>query len=242
MISKVKKYIKKYLSGRARYRLALLKNDIIGHGRTHYSQNGEDIILAALFAKKRRGFYVDVGAHHPERYSNTYLLHKKGWRGVNIDPDPDAIRLFKKRRPRDTNLCVGISCERGEKQFFVFDDPAVNTFSSDMARAWQDGKNIALRKTVPVKTAPLREVLADAVPQGTAIDFLNVDAEGLDREVLESNDWARFRPEVIAIEEHGFGADAPAGSAVYRFLSEKGYTLHAVMKFSLIFVHKTPHA
>ncbi len=242
MLACVKKAIKKIIPPRYRYRVvAVAKNIFGGYGRTHYSQNGEDIILAALFAKKRRGFYVDVGAHHPERYSNTHLLHKKGWWGINIDPDPNAIQLFKKRRPHDTNLCVGISRERGEKPFFVFDDPAVNTFSPAMAKTWQEGKNIALRKTVSVKTAPLREVLAGAVPAGTRVDFLNVDAEGLDREVLESNDWARFRPEVIAIEDHGFKPETPAESAVYRFLSGKGYTLVAVMKFSLIFVRKTPH-
>ena len=201
MFGVVKKAIKKFIPPRYRYRVvAAVKNIFGGYGHIHYSQNGEDIILAALFAKKKNGFYVDVGAHHPERYSNTYLLHKKGWWGINIDPDPDAIRLFQKRRPRDRNLCVGISRERGEKPFFVFDDPAVNTFSFAMAKAWQDGKNIALRTTVSVKTMPLREVLAGAVLVGTHIDFLNVDAEGLDLEVLESNDWECFRPWVITIK------------------------------------------
>lgn len=233
----MKKYLKKLVPPRYRYAIvAAVKNRLGGYGRVSYSQNGEDIILAALFGKKMRGFYVDVGAHHPERYSNTRLLYKRGWLGVNIDPDPDAIRLFKKRRPRDTNLCVGISRERGEKRFFVFADPAVNTFSPEMAAEWQAGGDIALNKTVFIKTMPLREVLAEAIPTGTHIDFLNVDAEGLDREVLESSDWERFRPHAIAIEAHGFRADAPEGSAVYRFLRGKGYTLHAVMKFSLIFV------
>ena len=237
LLNGVKKAVKKIVPPRYRYAVvAATKNLFGGFGQTYYSQNGEDIILASLFRKKKSGFYVDVGAHHPERYSNTHLLHKKGWRGINIDPDPDAIRLFKKRRPRDINLCVGISRERGEKPFFVFDDPAVNTFSADMARAWQDRRNIALRKIVSVKTAPLREVLAGAVPAGTPIDFLNVDAEGLDLEVLESNDWKRFCPGVIAVEDHGFTAEKPAESAVYRFLSGKGYTLHAAMKFSLVFV------
>ena len=236
MLQGIKKSFKRLVPARYRYRVVMaIREHLGGYGRTHYSQNGEDIILAALFAKKRGGFYVDVGAHHPERYSNTRLLNKKGWRGINIDPDPDAIRLFKKRRPQDINLCVGISRERGEKPFFMFDDPAVNTFSAEMAKVWQDGGNIALRETVVVKTAPLREVLAGAVPVGTQIDFLNVDAEGLDMEVLLSNDWERFRPETIAIEDHGFTAENPAESAVYRFLSEKGYTLVAVMKFSLIF-------
>ncbi len=243
MLEGMKRAIKKLVLPRYRYTIvSVAKNIFGGYGRTHYSQNGEDIVLAALFAKKKNGFYVDVGAHHPERYSNTCLLHKKGWGGINIDPDPDAIRLFEKRRPRDGNLCIGISREHGEKPFFVFTDPAVNTFSPEMAKAWQDGKNIALRGTAIVKTAPLHEVLAGVVPRGTHIDFLNVDAEGLDLEVLESNDWERFRPEAIAIEDHGFCADVPAESAVYRFLSEKGYTLHAVMKFSLIFVRKIPHS
>src|SRR3989344_2182294 len=190
MLQGIKKSFKRLVPARYRYRVVMaMREHLGGYGRTHYSQNGEDIILAALFAKKRGGFYVDVGAHHPERYSNTYMLHKKGWHGVNIDPDPDAIRLFQKRRPRDINLCVGIACARGEKPFFVFDDPAVNTFSFEMAKTWQGGKNIALRTTVSVKTMPLREALAGVVLAGTHIDFLNVDAEGFDLEVLESNGW-----------------------------------------------------
>jgi len=243
MREKIRKYIKKIVPARYRYRIVTtFKNIFGGFGNTYYSQNGEDVILASLFRKTARGFYVDVGAHHPERYSNTRLLYKRGWRGVNIDPDASAARLFQKKRKRDTNICIGISRERGEKQFFMFADPAVNTFSPAMANVWQEGKNIPLRATIVVKTAPLREVLSEVVPAGMRIDFLNIDAEGLDRDVLESNDWERFRPEVIAIEDHGFKADVPSESAVYRFLREKGYTLHAVMKFSLIFVRETPHA
>src|SRR3989344_5781411 len=110
MFGGVKKVIKKIVPPRYHHRVVtVVKNIFGGYGITHYSQNGEDIILVALFAKKKNGFYVDVGAHHPERYSNTHLLYKNGWWGVNIDPDPDAMRLFKKRRPRDRNLCVGIS-------------------------------------------------------------------------------------------------------------------------------------
>ncbi len=237
MFQGIKKYAKKSVPSRYRYKIvATVRNFFGGFGHTFYSQNGEDVILASLFRKKRYGFYVDVGAHHPERYSNTYLLYKKGWRGINIDPDPDAIRLFQRKRKRDSNVCVGISRERGEKPFYIFSDPAVNTFSPQFAELWQKEKWIELREKVLVKTTPLREILEHALPKDTYIDFLNVDAEGLDREVLESNDWARFRPEVIAIEDHGFKADAPHDSAVYRFLREKGYTLHAVMKFSLIFV------
>lgn len=233
--------IKKIVPARYRYRfVSTIKNIFGGFGHTFYSQNGEDIILASLFKKKKGGFYVDVGAHHPERYSNTYLLYKKGWRGINIDPDPAAIRLFEGKRKRDVNLCVGISRERDERPFYIFSDPAVNTFSPAFAELWQKEKWIELREKVLTKTMPLREVFDHAMPKDTLIDFLNVDAEGLDFEVLESNDWGRFRPEVIAIEEHGFRADTPAESAVYRFLREKGYKLHAVMKFSLIFVSEEP--
>ena len=82
--------------------------------RRCYSQEGEDMILQRMFGQRREGFFVDVGAHHPFRYSNTYLFYKKGWRGINIDATPGSMREFEKYRPADINLEVAVSQTPGE--------------------------------------------------------------------------------------------------------------------------------
>ncbi|MDO8518314.1 MAG: SAM-dependent methyltransferase, partial [bacterium] len=95
--------LKKYIPAAWHYRLSNIKRSLLGYKT--YAQFGEDWVLAELFTDTPRGRYVDVGAHHPKRYSNTYLLYKKGWHGVNIDPNPHTIELFAKARPGDTNIC-----------------------------------------------------------------------------------------------------------------------------------------
>jgi hypothetical protein len=85
-----------------------LKHTFTKFKQTHYSQNGEDIILQSLFPREHTGFYVDVGAHHPYRISNTYLLHQQGWSGINIDPNPETIAFFNRARPKDININIGV--------------------------------------------------------------------------------------------------------------------------------------
>jgi hypothetical protein len=105
------------------------------HAALSYSQEGEDMILRRIFAGKAAGFYVDVGAHHPFRFSNTCLLSELGWRGINIDADPTLIAAFNRHRPRDTNLSMGVSDAPGTLMFHIFNEPALNTFDPAVAEA-----------------------------------------------------------------------------------------------------------
>lgn len=91
-----------------------------GYKKWHYSQEGEDVILARMFEHQSSGFYVDIGAHHPRRFSNTRLLAEKGWRGINVDPLPGVMKLFRKDRPADINLEIAISQARGFSPYFMF--------------------------------------------------------------------------------------------------------------------------
>ncbi len=201
---------------RYRYPLARLKRSIIGHST--YSQFGEDQVLAELFADTPRGCYVDVGAHHPERYSNTYLLYKKGWSGINIDPNPHTIALFKKARPGDTNICCGVG-QAGTLAYYRFSDPAVNTFVAAEAQKWKQKKVLTFLGTTEVEVKPL-----SALVHGN-IDLLTIDAEGMDLEVLESYDWKEY-PKVIVVE----------GESATNFLQQKGYTLRVQKGPSRIFL------
>src|SRR5262245_5522584 len=97
-----------------------------------YSQEGEDLLLRRILNGQQKGFYVDVGAHHPMRYSNTYLFYKLGWRGINVDAMPGSMELFRKVRPRDINVEAAIS-ETGEiLKYYMMDDPALNGFVSEV--------------------------------------------------------------------------------------------------------------
>src|SRR5580658_8816405 len=77
--------------------------------RHSFSQEGEDMILASFFEGKKNGFYVDVGAHHPKRFSNTHHFYIRGWRGINVDATPGSMKLFRRTRPDDINIEAAVS-------------------------------------------------------------------------------------------------------------------------------------
>lgn len=206
-----------------------------------YSQDGEDVALAAFFEEKKgyRGFFVDVGAHHPVRFSNTWRYYRNGWRGINIDPTPGSMNPFKRWRSRDINLEIGIGAAASTMTFFCFNEPALNTFDPTVAAVRDTGNPYKVIKKVPVPIAPLREVLAQHLPQGQQIDFLSVDVEGLDLEVLKSNDWTNYAPTFVLVEDHVFTMDAPDNSEIYVFLKGHGYQIVGVLKRTIIYQLRT---
>lgn len=198
------------------YQLSNIKRALFGYPT--YAQFGEDAVLLELFKDVPRGRYVDVGAHHPYRYSNTYLLYKNGWHGVNIDPNPHTVALFNKARPGDKNICSGVG-NSGVLTYYRFSDPAVNTFKKDEAEKWKGKPFLTFLGTTDVEVLPLSELVEGP------IDLLTIDAEGMDLEVLQSYDW-KYHPSVIVIE----------GDEPKQFLVQKGYRLHMVCGASNIFV------
>jgi hypothetical protein len=103
-----------------------------------WSQEGEDLIIHRFFERKNDGFYIDIGAHHPFRFSNTYKLFKKGWRGLNIDADDSAIDLFNQFRPNDINIYIGVAANKGELDFYKFHEIALNTFDKERSEELQE--------------------------------------------------------------------------------------------------------
>jgi FkbM family methyltransferase len=201
---------------------------------TTYAHMGEDLIARHYLGRSHDGFYVDVGAHHPVHLSNTWLLYRRGWRGINLDPTPGSMRAFRRIRPFDINLELAIGAIAGTACFHLFEDPSLNTFSAELAQ--QHAKRSRLREIVMVQQLPLAQVLAEHVPQGRAIDFLSVDVEGLDLEVLRSNDWERHRPAVIMVEDlEARDLIAAAGSELARFLAQQGYRPLAKTAINLVF-------
>ncbi len=193
-----------------------------------YSQEGEDLILERFFYSKNSGFYIDIGAHHPKRFSNTYLLYKKGWRGINIDPMPGIMKTFNKYRPNDINLEIGISKEKNKLNYYIFNDTALNTFSSEEAtfKANYNPSEFFIKKIVTIETYQLNTILEQYLPQSTNIDLMSIDVEGLDFDVLTSNDWIKYRPKLILVEE--LRTDIKSlfkKSDINKYLESKSYCL-----------------
>ncbi|MEM9528701.1 MAG: FkbM family methyltransferase [Bacteroidota bacterium] len=193
-----------------------------------YGQEGEDLVLLRFFGKEYKGFYVDIGAHHPKRFSNTYLLFKQGWQGINVDANPESIATFKKERPHDVNLTTGVAEKPGVLTFFRFDDPALNTFNEAVAKdIISKGKyQQVAREEVSVTT--LTKILEANLPTQQVIDYLNIDVEGLDYQVLSTLDLRKFRPRIISVEDRGDrlindATDRP----VSRLLLDAGYEILA---------------
>ena len=200
-----------------------------------YAQEGEDLILERIFGVRSDGFYVDVGAHHPKRFSNTYLFYLKKWSGVNIDATPGSMEAFRQTRPRDRNIETAISLQRAPLTFNVYNDPALNSTLCAERRDLGRTQYRVVRQ-VTVTTSLLAEVLTQAVPPGRTIDFLTVDVEGMDLEVLQSNDWQRFRPTYVLAEEwRSQGNELESGQLV-NYMNSKGYESYC-RTMNTIFFH-----
>ena len=200
----------------------------------NYSQEGEDMILRYLFASKMEGFYIDVGAHHPTRFSNTYFFYKRGWSGVNIDATPGSMKLFRKWRPRDINVEVAIGREHTAMRFFEFDDPALNSLDVELSAMRNTGHSCVVREQI-LMTRTLADVLTEHFPGGRHVDFMSVDVEGMDLDVLQSNDWDFFRPSFVLVECLGTDIRRIDESPIYQFLIGLSYELFAKTVGTFIF-------
>ena len=205
------------------------------HARASFSQEGEDLVLHRLFERQPHGFYVDVGAHHPARFSNTKLLYDRGWHGINIDPTPGCMDAFHRARQRDVNLELAISDVDEVRHLFVFDEPALNSLSEELSYHRNRNTDYTLGREVEVRSRTLADVLAEHLPLDvTTIDLLSIDVEGYDLDVLKSNDWDRFRPRVVVIEVlRASLGDLPDAEEI-QFLTKRGYRLYAKLVNSVV--------
>jgi FkbM family methyltransferase len=206
------------------------------HLQRCWSQEGEDLIVSRLVDRQISGKYVDVGAHDPYRFSNTYLLYQSGWRGINIDANPASVQRIREARPADVCIEAFIGTEGEQHQFIEYDEPALSTSSSEL---------VACRETrgVPYKVVGSRLVVARSLAgvlsehlKGNSFDLLNIDVEGGERGVVESNDWQRFRPRIIIIEIPAKDVAALLEHQLSAFLIQRRYELFAKLYNSAIFV------
>jgi FkbM family methyltransferase len=208
-----------------------------------YAQEGEDMIYRSFFEnrKKHKGFYIDVGAHHPYRFSNTLHFYQNGWNGINIEPTPSSIKLFNILRKRDVNLNCGISTVAGTMPFYCFNESAMNSFSKEISENKAATTRYKISKIVDVKTLPLAQVLDKYLPAKQTIDFLSIDAEGFDLEVLKSNNWNKYIPLFIIIEDKSV-INELENSAIYNYLAQRNYQIVAKTQRTSFFKLKSPNS
>ena len=166
-----------------------------------YAQNREDIILSGFFNKDEKGFYVDVGAYHPENDSVTKIFYDRGWRGINIEPNPNLYEVFTRTRPRDINLNLGVSDKAGKLRLREYlDAEGYSTFSPLMQQEYTRDSSTLTKRYVDhdITVLPLQDIFKQY--QVGQIDFMKIDVEGFEYEVIVGNDWNKYRPKVLCIE------------------------------------------
>jgi FkbM family methyltransferase len=185
-----------------------------------YTQNLEDYHLSLAFAGQERGFYIDVGAGHPIADNVSFWFYERGWRGIVIEPQPELAALYARLRPRDLAVCGLIGRAAGEIDFHMVERlHGLSTTVEQHAREAQ--KFGAGYRTVRLPVSTLAELCAR---HGVAtVDFLKVDVEGAENDVLRGGDWDRFRPKVVLVEAVAPLTGEPAWAEWEPFLLAQGY-------------------
>jgi hypothetical protein len=201
------------------------------HVRPSFSLFGEDRILFKLMHTKmhRRqpGFYVDIGCAGPFKHSNTAFFYLSGWNGIVVDPIAENISAFNAARPEDIAVRALVSNSSEPVRF------EINQANTDLSRVIDDrtadtDENPETKEIVQITPVSLASLLDSHMPESTTeIDILDIDTEDHDISVLESNDWRKYQPRVILIEERGRLVSNPGESETHRFLSHQGYSLHS---------------
>lgn len=187
-----------------------------------WAQNGEDVVLArALRPDLHPGFFIDVGAGHPEIQSVTRAFSLRGWTGINIEPLPEEFALISEARPGDINLNIAIGATAGAARLYAGppESRGLSTMNHEFADRYLEKGQVFEPIDVEVRT------LADVVDEHArrAVDFLKVDVEGFELEVLAGADWATFKPRVILIEATLPESTVPSHQSWEPLLLDAGY-------------------
>lgn len=214
----------------------------IQNNRLSFSQDGEDLCLYSYIMEENpnyKGFYVDIGALDPFRFSNTCLFYLYGWHGINIDATPGSMKKFNQYRTNDINIETVIS-DKPDKEidYFIFNEPALNCFDESRLSEILSKPQYKLLETRKLKTKTINEILDKYVPAGQKIDFITLDIEGVDVEVIRSLNYEKYAPDYFIVEELDYKYSDFIGysaSPIYQFLSQKGYIVVAKTKRSVIY-------
>lgn len=213
-----------------------------GGGRLSYSQCGEDLILEHILCKYlyvERPTYLDLGAHHPTYLSNTYRFYRKGGRGVCVEPDPILFSPLREARPGDVCLNVGVGAsDAGAADFYVMSSRTLNTFSRHEAERYQSYGTHRIEEVVKVPLMSVNTILEKHF--ALCPDFVSLDVEGLDFEILKSFDFSKFRPPALCVETLTYTEDNTEEKKgdILNLMTSRGYFVYADTYINTIFVEE----
>ena len=213
--------------------------------KRYFSFSGVDIILEKIFMHQPKGIYIDVGCQHPIKNSNTYLLFKKGWEGINVDLDKDNIELFKRSRSNDNNFNKALSNDVKEVDLYFYHKKSpINTIDKKTSE-FQKAKVSSIKK---IKTDTLNNIILNTKYKDQSFDLLSIDVEGHELEVLKGFDLNKFSPKVIVVEYldlnvskleiKNLNIEHVINTKIYRYLISKNYILVNSIYSDLVFVNK----
>lgn len=209
------------------------------YGKKSYSQAGEDLIIKYIFDLLKIGkpTYLDIGAYHPIKISNTYLFYKAGSRGVCVEPDPYLWKQFKKTRNKDTCLNIGIGAENKESSnFYIMSSKTLNTFSQKDAEELAGLGTQKIEKIIKIDLANINWVIENYFKNTP--NLINIDTEGMDLAILKSLDLNRHRPDVVCAETLSYSEDnsEKKDDLIRKYMEKNNYMLYADTYTNSIFV------
>ena len=205
-----------------------------------------DLIIDRLFSNIDRGYYIDVGCNHPIKYNNTYLLHKRGWSGINIDLDKTSIDQFNKLRKNDHNVqaLVGSFDDEEKEIYFYHERSAINTLSKKLA----EKRSTKPREIIKRNTISLNKIIENSRYKNKKINVMSIDIENHEYEVLKNFSFNKYKVDVIVTELHDLtqknleiynqSIDFIISTNLYKLLIQNNYKLINWVNSDLIFVRK----
>jgi len=228
-----------FVAERFYHLLALYRTRVAMQRKSSFGQSREDAWFLSMLRERHipwanSGFYVDIGANHPVVFSATYLLYKAGWSGITVDPIPSLCALHRRFRPYDVCLNVGVGSACEQRRFWETAPDLFSSFSEEDARgAAEKGLCAVLRETSVSLVTP--SAIVAHIPSERTVNYLTIDTEGLDGEILSNWPWDECMPDVISCEASAMSAEESEADKV---LKNYGYT--AIKQFEICVFWASP--
>jgi FkbM family methyltransferase len=214
----------------------MFKNSFNKFSELSFSQYGEDVVIRKIFNEFKiyKPSYIDIGTNHPVALNNTFHFYLKGSRGILIEPDISYNHLIKKYRKDDQLFNVGIGPKKDELTFFIMSMPVLNTFSQEEAENYvEKGYQIKEKRKVNIETL---EYIISQTNIGKP-NFISLDVEGFEMEILNSINFETIRPNVFCIEVYSY-AKGKKENEITDFMKSKNYFVYADINLNSIFVDR----
>ena len=215
------------------------------YAKTSYSISGVDLIINRMFSKIKKGIYIDLGCNHPIKHNNTYLLHKRGWEGINIDADEKSIKEFRNLRKKDHNVKALISSKKDKiKYYFYHERSALNTVDVRLVKK----RKAKPKKIIVRETTTLNDIIENSPYRKTKLNLLSIDIENHEYEALKNFKFKKYNIDCIVIEilnisnktieTQNQNLDFILKSKVYKLLKKNNYKFINWVNSDLVFVKK----